>query len=608
MCGIVGIVGHTDHVAQRLVDGLKRLEYRGYDSAGIAVINGNGIARRRAAGRIANLEDEISQSPTDGNCGIAHTRWATHGKPTRSNAHPHMADQVAVVHNGIIENFKELRQELQGKGRSFTSETDSESIPQMLAELVAQGMSEREAFFATVDRLQGAFGIAALFASQPDILYAARQNVPLVVGLGDGEGYVGSDAFALAPFTRQVIFLEEGDRAIVTPEGATIFDSNGQEVDRPVKTAKVSALLADKGNYDHFMQKEIFEQPESVARTLAQFADALTGELLENPVETDFAQSDRTLAIACGTAYYAACVGKHWMEQLAGLHMETDVASEFRYRHPALPTKGPALFVSQSGETADTQACLQYCNRAGLPTYAVVNVPESSIARDSKGVLPTAAGPEIGVASTKAFTAQLVALAATALLAARARDQLDPEQIRQYVSELEGLPHAITECFKLEEGLKSMAESLRDADHILFLGRGVYHPIAMEGALKMKEITYLKAEGYAAGELKHGPIALIEDGTPVIIIAPYDELGEKTFSNMEEVISRGARVHLFTDAKGAEICQADVSSITIIPDCGLLSGPLIASIPLQLLAYHTAGALGTDVDKPRNLAKSVTVE
>lgn len=608
MCGIVGIVGHEKPVADRLVDGLKRLEYRGYDSAGIAVINGSGIARRRAAGRIANLEDEISQSPTDGHCGIAHTRWATHGKPTQMNAHPHMADQVAVVHNGIIENFKELREELLGKGRVFSSETDSETIPQLLADFVSQGMSEQDAFFATIDRLHGAFGIAALFASQPDTLYAARQNVPLVVGIGDHEGYVGSDAFALAPFTRQVIFLEEGDRAIVTADGASVFNAAGEPVERPVKTAKVSAILADKGNYDHFMQKEIFEQPESVARTLAQYADALSGELLDNPVEEDFKVSDRTVAIACGTAFYAASVGKHWMESIAGLHMETDVASEFRYRQPALPEKGPALFVSQSGETADTQACLKYCNRAGLPTYAVVNVPESSIARDAKGVLPTAAGPEIGVASTKAFTAQLVALAASALLAARARNRLSSEEVRKLVLELENLPHAIGECFKLESGLKSLAESLRGAEHILFLGRGVYHPIAMEGALKMKEITYLKAEGYAAGELKHGPIALIEDGTPVIIIAPYDELGEKSFSNMEEVISRGAKVHLFTDAKGAQICQADVASITVLPDCGTLSGPVITSIPMQLLAYHTAGALGTDVDKPRNLAKSVTVE
>lgn len=608
MCGIVGIVGREQNVTERLLEGLKRLEYRGYDSAGIAVINGNGIARRRAAGRIANLEEEINHSPVDGLCGIAHTRWATHGKPTRDNAHPHIADQVAVVHNGIIENFKELRKELQGKGRIFTSETDSETIPQMLAELVAQGMNERDAFFAMVDRLHGAFGIAALFASQPDTLYAARHNVPLIVGIGEDEGYVGSDAFALAPFTRQVIFLEEGDRAIVTPEGAQVFDAKGTEVSRPVKTAKVSALLADKGNYDHFMQKEIFEQPESVARTLAKYVDALSGALLENPVETDFTQSDRTVAIACGTAYYAACVGKHWMENLAGLHMETDVASEFRYRHPALPEKGPALFVSQSGETADTQACLKYSNRAGLPTYAVVNVPESSIARDAKGVLPTAAGPEIGVASTKAFTTQLVALAACALLAARARNRISTEKTKKLVSELESLPHAIAECFKLEEGLKHLAYTLRDASHILFMGRGIYHPIAMEGALKMKEITYLKAEGYAAGELKHGPIALIEEGTPVIIIAPYDELGEKTFSNMEEVISRGAHVHLFTDAKGADLCQADIASITVIPDCGLLSGPVIASIPLQLLAYHTAGVLGTDVDKPRNLAKSVTVE
>lgn len=607
MCGIVGIVGN-ELVTNRLLEGLKRLEYRGYDSAGVAVLNGVGVTRRRAKGRIINLEQVISDNPLDGSLGIAHTRWATHGKPTEINAHPHTADQVAVVHNGIIENFKKLRIELETDGRVFSSQTDSEVVVQMIARNLNQGMSEEEAFFCTIDSLEGAFAIAAIFKNRPSNIFVAKQNVPLVVGLGEAEGYVGSDAFALAPFTKNVIFLEEGDRAIVRPDRVDIFDSEGNKISRPVTVANVDSTIADIGNYDHFMQKEIQEQPESIARTLAHYTDALSGELLAMPADEDFAKADRTVAVACGTAYYAAAVGKHWIESLAGLHMEIDVASEFRYRNPALPETGPVLFISQSGETADTLACLQYTKRAGLATYAVVNVPESSIAREAHGILPTLAGPEIGVASTKAFTAQLTALACTALSAAKARGTLDQAAIKTHVEDLLKAPKLVSEALQLEPQIKQIAYGLKDATQILFLGRGVNHPMAMEGALKMKEITYIQAEGYAAGELKHGPIALIEEGSHVVVIAPWDNLIEKTCSNVQEVISRGARVILFTDKKGAEHCDADVAEVVIMPTAAQVTSPLVSSIPLQILAYHTAIARGTDVDKPRNLAKSVTVE
>jgi len=607
MCGIVGIVGN-DPVTNRLVEGLKRLEYRGYDSAGVAVLNGIGVTRRRAQGRIVNLEQAILEQPLEGSLGIAHTRWATHGRPTTSNAHPHTADQVAIVHNGIIENFKELRNQLENDGREFQSETDSEVVVQMIARNVGKGMTEDAAFFATIDQLEGAFAIAAIFETRPNEIFAARQNVPLVVGFGETEGYVGSDAFALAPFTRNVLFLKDGDRAIVRANGADIFNRDGEAVSRPITISNVETSLVDKGNYDHFMQKEIQEQPDSIARTLAHYIDALSGSLLESPAHDDFASSDRSVAIACGTAFYAGLLAKHWFENLADLHMEVDIASEFRYRNASLPKMGPILFVSQSGETADTFACLQYANCAKLPTYAVVNVLESSIARGATGILPTLAGPEIGVASTKAFTAQLTALACTSLIAARARGALNSEQIKAHAEDLLQTPKQVKQALELEPQIKKIALSLKDAKHILFLGRGVNHPLAMEGALKMKEITYIQAEGYAAGELKHGPIALIEEGTPTIVIAPWDGLFEKTCSNVQEVIARGAKVILFTDKKGAAECDADVSETVIMPDAGSLTSPIVSTIPLQLLAYHTAKARGTDVDKPRNLAKSVTVE
>ncbi len=607
MCGIIGIVGDS-LVTERLVTGLKRLEYRGYDSAGIAVLNGQGVSRRRAEGRILNLESLIREDPTDGTIGIAHTRWATHGKPTTINAHPHTADQIAIVHNGIIENFKALRQDLEADGRVFTSQTDSEAIVHMIARNVGNGMTEEQAFFDTIDRLQGAFAIAAIFKTRPGEIFATRQNVPLVIGLGDTENYIGSDAFALAPFTHQVIFLDEGDRAIICRDQIRIFDQNNQSVTRTPVTANTNMFVAEKGNYDHFMKKEMHEQPETILRTLAHYTDALTEQLAPSIADEHFAKSDRIVAIACGTAFYAAATAKHWFEQLAHLHVEIDIASEFRYRSPALPKNGPILFVSQSGETADTLACLQYCKRKNLPTYAVVNVAESSIARAADGVLPTFAGPEIGVASTKAFTAQLTALACASLSAARARKTLNEAQIKEHVADLLRTPTLIGQAFQLEEQIKQIAFGLKDAKHILFLGRGINHPLAMEGALKMKEITYIQAEGYAAGELKHGPIALIEEGTIVVVIAPFDALIEKTFSNMAEVIARGARVILLTDTKGAAYCETDVSETIIMPDAGPMSSPIVSTIPLQLLAYYTAIARKTDVDKPRNLAKSVTVE
>ncbi len=607
MCGIVGIVGN-DPVTSRLVEGLKRLEYRGYDSAGVAVLNGVGVTRRRAEGRISNLERAILEQPLEGSLGIAHTRWATHGRPTMINAHPHTADEVAVVHNGIIENFKELRHTLENNGREFQSQTDSEVVVQMIALNICKGMSEEEAFFATIDQLEGAFAIAAIFETRPEQIFAARQNVPLVIGMGETEGYVGSDAFALAPFTRNVIFLEDGDRAIVRANGADIFDRHGNKVSRPVTIANTESVMADKGNYDHFMQKEIQEQPDAIARTLAHYIDALDETLFETSAHDDFARSDRSIAIACGTAFYAAALAKHWYEDLANMPLEVDIASEFRYRNACLPKTGPILFVSQSGETADTLACLQFANRAKLPTYAVVNVAESSIARGATDIFPTLAGPEIGVASTKAFTAQLTALACTSLLAARARNALTAEQIGVHIADLLTAPKLVKQVLQLEDQIKDIATGIKDAQHILFLGRGINHPLAMEGALKMKEITYIQAEGYAAGELKHGPIALIEEGTPVIVIAPWDRLFEKTCSNVQEVIARGAKVTLFTDQKGAKECTADVSEIVVMPDCGPMSSPIVSVVPLQLLSYHTAKERGTDVDKPRNLAKSVTVE
>ncbi len=607
MCGIVGIVSNRP-VRARLVEGLIRLEYRGYDSAGIAVVNGQGIVRRRAPGKILNLQSVLDDAPIDGTCGIAHTRWATHGRPNTENAHPHQTGNVAIVHNGIIENFKPLREELARSGHIFATQTDSEVIAHLIQYHLDKDMDEESAFLASVDRLEGAYAVAALVGDANQTLYAARHGSPLVVGFGDGEMFIGSDAFALAPFTKRVLYLEEGDSAVVKIDAVCVRDNTGKPVERQIQMASISAAMAEKGNYSHFMEKEIHEQPEALARTMAAYIDpqsempllAESAPLLEN--------ADRLVAIACGTAYLAASVAKYWFESLAGVHVETDIASEFRYRTPALPENGTALFISQSGETADTLAAMRYCKRAGLNTIGVLNAPESSIARETTAVMRTLAGPEIGVASTKAFTAQLAVLAISAIGTAQLRKKLNAVEAQRHIKAFEHLPELVRQAIATKEQCRTIAPTLAKAKQVFFIGRGVYYPLALEGALKLKEITYLPAEGYAAGELKHGPIALIEEGTPVIVIAPSDPLMEKTISNVEEMAARGAKIIAITDEAGAPQFEARAEHTIVLPDMPGLTGPIVAAIPLQLLAYYTALELGTNLDQPRNLAKSVTVE
>ncbi|WP_273243052.1 glutamine--fructose-6-phosphate transaminase (isomerizing) [Hyphomonas atlantica corrig.] len=608
MCGIVAIAG-TETVANRLVDGLKRLEYRGYDSAGIAVRAGPKVERRRAQGKIVNLEAVMAEAPIDGPMGIAHTRWATHGQPNEINAHPHMSGKVAIVHNGIIENFRELRDELQADGRSFESETDSEVIAQLIDKNMNDGMDAVDAFEAALKKLSGAFAIAAIFADDTDLLIGARKGSPLVLGYGEGEMFLGSDAIALAPFTRDVTYLEEGDWVVLTPDSHDIRNVDGERVNRPRVQSAVNESLIERGEYDHFMLKEIHEQPESLARSILPYIDQATQTLnLGDVADKMFAGADRAVAIACGTAYYAAHTAKYWFEQKARLALETDIASEFRYRNPVLPQTGPAMFVSQSGETADTLAALRYCRQNGTPAVAIVNVPESSIAREAAAIVPTHAGPEIGVASTKAFTAQLSVLAVLALNAAKARGRLLPGEEVQAVKSLLALPRKVTEALEAQDGIRAIAETLTQSRDVLFLGRGRYFPLALEGALKLKEVSYIHAEGYAAGELKHGPIALIEKDVPVVVIAPMDELFEKTISNVEEIRARGARVILISDEAGIKAAGNRADHVIAIPEGDEISLPVLAAVPLQLLAYHVAVAKGTDVDQPRNLAKSVTVE
>ncbi|MEZ5952973.1 MAG: glutamine--fructose-6-phosphate transaminase (isomerizing) [Hyphomonas sp.] len=608
MCGIVAISGR-DGVAERLVNGLKRLEYRGYDSAGVAVAAAGAIDRRRAAGKIVNLEGLLAERPLSGTTGIAHTRWATHGKPNETNAHPHMADGVALVHNGIIENFRELRETLQSAGRKFESETDTEVIVQLLAQKMSEGLDAVDAFEATLKELSGAFALAVIFAGEDGLLMGARRGSPLVLGYGEGEMYLGSDAFALAPFTRDVTYLEEGDWVILHPDRLEIRNGNGERVNRRRVTTSVSDALVERGEYDHFMLKEIHEQPESLARTILPYIEQASQSLkVGEAADKIFAEADRAVAIACGTAYYAAHTAKYWFEQKARLAFETDIASEFRYRQPVLPQTGPALFVSQSGETADTLAALRYCRQNRTPAIAIVNVPESSIAREAEAIVPTYAGPEIGVASTKAFTAQLSVLAVLALSAAKARGFLLPGDETRAVKELLALPRKVTAALESQSDIKEVAKTLTKSRDVLFLGRGRYFPLALEGALKLKEVSYIHAEGYAAGELKHGPIALIEKDLPVVVVAPMDDLFEKTISNVEEVRARGARIILISDDKGIRAAGNRAEHAIRIPDGDEISLPILAAIPLQLLAYHVAVAKGTDVDQPRNLAKSVTVE
>ncbi len=607
MCGIVGIVSNQP-VSNRLVEGLTRLEYRGYDSAGIAVVNGQGIVRRRSPGKIINLQHVLDDAPIEGTCGIAHTRWATHGKPNMENAHPHQAGNVAIVHNGIIENFKILREELAREGHVFATQTDSEVIAHLIQHHLDKGMDEESAFLACFERLEGAYAVAALVGKDNQTLYAARHGSPLVVGFGTGEMFVGSDAFALAPFTKRVLYLEEGDSAVVKIDDVCVRDKSGQVVTREILTASISAVMAEKGNYRHFMEKEIHEQPEALARTMAAYMDQETDLPSLGNAAPLLKNADRLVAIACGTAYLAASVGKYWFEGLAGVHVETDIASEFRYRTPALPQNGTALFISQSGETADTLAAMRYCNRANLGTIGVLNAPESSIARETNAVMRTLAGPEIGVASTKAFTAQLAVLAMSAIGTAQLRGHMSEDEARTHVKALEQLPELAQKALTVKDQCEAIAPILAGAKQTFFIGRGVYYPLALEGALKLKEVTYLPAEGYAAGELKHGPIALIEDGTPVVVIAPSDKLLEKTISSVEEVAARGAKIIAITDEAGAEQFKDRTEHIIVLPDMPGLCGPIISAIPLQLLAYYTAHKLGTNMDQPRNLAKSVTVE
>ncbi len=608
MCGIVGITGQSG-VSERLLEGLQRLEYRGYDSAGIAISNDGKLDRRRAAGRLQALRDVFSDTPLSGSTGIAHTRWATHGKPNVANAHPHMSGPVAIVHNGIIENFQDLREALQSAGRCFESETDSEVIAQILAQNLDMGMKPREAFGKMLDQLSGAFAIAAIFASEDGLMMGARKGSPLVLGFGDGEMYLGSDAIALASLTRDIIYLAEGDWVEMYPSSVTIFDETGEEVERPRVISQVNAAMVELGEFSHFMLKEIHEQPEAIARSVAPYVNQGGLSVISNvTLDGIWAEADRAIGISCGTSNYAAQTAKYWFERYAGLSVETDIASEFRYRHPVLPQKGAAIFISQSGETADTLAALKYCKERYIPTIALVNVPESSIAREASEVLQTYAGPEIGVASTKAFTAQLSVLASMVVAAGKARGKIDAAQEAELLASLLGLPRLINETLQLEADIKLAAKSLSNASSALYLGRGVYMPLAMEGALKLKEVSYIHAEGYAAGELKHGPIALIEEGLPVVVVAPFDNLFEKTLSNIAEIEARGASVILISDARGARLASSLSARTIILPETEGFAGPIVSAVVLQLLAYHVALIRGTDVDKPRNLAKSVTVE
>ncbi len=607
MCGIVGILGGED-VAERLLDGLRRLEYRGYDSAGIATINEGAIQRRRASGKLINLAKELAAHPLPGSIGIAHTRWATHGGPTTNNAHPHATDHVAVVHNGIIENFKALRDELIGRGRVFTSETDTEVVAHLVSEKVEQGLDPVAAVREVLPRLQGAFALAILFRDQPDLLIGARLGSPLVVGYGEDETYLGSDALALAPLTQRIAYLDEGDWVVCTREGAQVYDRDNNPVDRPVTLSGVTGALIDKGNHRHFMQKEIYEQPIVVAQTLRSYLQRLEGKIALPIPEFDLSGIKRVTIVACGTSFYAGMVAKYWFEQFARVPVDLDVASEFRYRAPVMEPGGLMIVISQSGETADTLAALRHAKAEGQTIAAVVNVPTSSMAREADLLLPTHAGPEIGVASTKAFTCQLSVLAALAANLAKAKGRLSADEEKQIVRHLAEAPAAINGALAYDEAIEGMAGAVASARDVLYLGRGTDYPLALEGALKLKEISYIHAEGYAAGEMKHGPIALIDEHVPVIVIAPSGPLFEKTVSNMQEVQARGGKVILISDYDGIEAAGEGCIATITMPKVHPLIAPIVYAVPVQLLAYHVAVAKGTDVDQPRNLAKSVTVE
>jgi glutamine---fructose-6-phosphate transaminase (isomerizing) len=608
MCGIVGILGR-EPVAAGLVDALKRLEYRGYDSAGIATLEGGRLGRRRAEGKLRNLEARLAREPLAGNIGIGHTRWATHGRPTESNAHPHATDRVAVVHNGIIENFRELRDELKKKGATFGSDTDTEVIAHLVTEEMKNGSSPAKAVAAALPRLRGAFALAFLFTGEDNLLIGARKGSPLAIGYGDGEMYLGSDAIALAPFTDAISYLEDGDTAVLTRNSVAVRNAMGGEVERAVIKSSAAAFLVDKGNYRHFMAKEIHEQPEVVGHTLAHYLD-MASERVRLPANLsfDFNALERVSIAACGTAYYAGLVAKYWFERFARLPVEIDVASEFRYREAPLKAGGLAIFVSQSGETADTLATLRYAKEHKQHTVAVANVQTSTIARESDAVLPTLAGPEIGVASTKAFTCQLAVLACLAVAAGRARGILSEDEEKALVRALIEVPRLMAEALALEPQIERLARDLAKSRDVLYLGRGTSYPLALEGALKLKEISYIHAEGYAAGELKHGPIALIDENMPVIVIAPHDEVFEKTLSNMQEVAAREGKIILLSDPQGTREAHVDTLFKLTLPAMPATVTPLVYAIPVQLIAYHTAALMGKDVDQPRSLAKSVTVE
>ncbi len=608
MCGIVGILGN-EPVAGQLVDALKRLEYRGYDFSGVATLEKGVLGRRRAEGKLRALEDRLEREPLGGTIGIGHTRWATHGRPTEDNAHPHATDLVAVVHNGIIENFRELREKLTNSGSKFASDTDTEAVAHLVTQEMKSGKSPEDAVAASLKQLRGAFALAFLFTGKDDLLIGARKGSPLAVGYGDGEMYLGSDAIALAPFTDTISYLEDGDWAVLTRKGVQVRDEHDHKVERPVLKSTASAQLVDKGNHKHFMAKEIHEQPEVVGHTLAHYIDMINEQVaLPGTLPFDWKKLKRVSISACGTAFYAGLVAKYWFERFAKLPIEIDIASEFRYRGAPLEPGDLAIFISQSGETADTLATLRYAKENKQHILSVVNVPTSTIARESDVVMPTLAGPEIGVASTKAFTCQLSALACLAIAAGRGRGVLSAADEHKLVHALVETPRLMAAALALEPQIERLAQNLAKARDVLYLGRGTSFPIALEGALKLKEISYIHAEGYAAGELKHGPIALIDETMPVIVIAPYDGVFEKTVSNMQEVAARGGKIILVTDPQGAkEAAIASVETITL-PAMSTTVTPLVYAIPVQLIAYHTAAAIGTDVDQPRNLAKSVTVE
>ncbi|MBK5961139.1 glutamine--fructose-6-phosphate transaminase (isomerizing) [Rhodoplanes elegans] len=607
MCGIIGILGR-EAVAPRMVDALKRLEYRGYDSAGVATLEHGHLTRRRAEGKLKNLEHRLEHEPLAGTIGIGHTRWATHGRPNETNAHPHAGKRVAVVHNGIIENFNELRHELQGNGASFVTETDTEVVAHLVDHLMATGLSPVAAVKAALPRLRGAFALGFLFEGEEDLLIGARRGSPLAVGHGDGEMYLGSDAIALAPFTSTISYLEDGDWVVLKRGGLQVYDETGAPVNRATMKSAASAFLVDKGNYRHFMAKEIHEQPEVVGHTLAHYVDFANERVVLPDLPFDFRTVQRVTIAACGTAYYAGLTSKYWFERFARLPVEIEIASELRYGDAPFTPGDLSVFVSQSGETADTLATLRHAKANGHHVVSVVNVPTSTIARESDVVMPTLAGPEIGVASTKAFTCQLVVLACLAIAAGRARGNLSEDDERRLVRALIEVPRHMTAALALEPEVEKLARDIAKSRDVLYLGRGTSFPLALEGALKLKEISYIHAEGYAAGELKHGPIALIDETMPVIVIAPHDRVFEKTVSNMQEVAARGGKIILLTDPQGLAEAAVESLATLVLPHMPASVTPMVYAVPVQMLAYHAAVIMGTDVDQPRNLAKSVTVE